>query len=129
MIKIYKPFEPSTIVGTKELKMTEIKISCGGGMGGSCWDVYTKDKFDLNEKFITINTNRQKNTTINTNFIVQTQPVRIFKVSVRNNGNTNLGKVGDITNRYYIIRGSEEVIMCDRYGDNNSLESIGMFIE
>jgi hypothetical protein len=120
MVKIGKPFTPSTITDKKEIKLTELTITCGGGMGGSRWEVYTKDKFDLNEKFIKIDTNRCKNNIINTNFIVQVKPVRIFKISVKNDGNRNMRqKVGTTEDYYYLIPDGEEVQFVEEYADND----------
>lgn len=119
MIKIGKPFTPSTIVKSKELKMTEIMISCGGGMGGSRWEVYTQDEFDLNERFITVDTNRNKSTVINTNFVVQVRPVRIFKVTIKNDGNHGVGQaVGTTEDYYYLIPEGEKVALTDEYTDD-----------
>ena len=114
MITVGKPFLPSTMLEHKEINMTEITISCGGGMGGSRWEVYTKDTFDLNDKFISISTNVNKHHNINTNNIIQTQAVKVLKISLRNDGNPNMKqKVGTVKNYYYLVPNNEEIKVLD----------------
>lgn len=120
MVKIGKPFTPSTILGCEEMQAKEIAISCGGGMGGSFWKVYSKDDFDLNSKFINISTNEDKEVAINTNNIVQVRKVKICKISIRNDGNSNCGKIGEIKDYYYILNANDAVNLLDVYNDNNS---------
>lgn len=113
-------FTPSTMIKSTEITATEITISCGGGMGGSLWEEYTTDEVDLTKQFITVNTNRNRNTSINTNFIVKTRPIKLVKVSLRNDGNGSMYQhsVGTIKDYYYAFD-EDDIVAIDpkNYGD------------
>jgi hypothetical protein len=120
MIKIGKPFTPSTIIKSKTIECRELTLSCPAGMGGRCWEVYTKNDINLNERFIKIDTNLDKNLIVNTNFIVQIKQVKILKITVRNDGNNNIDlPVGATRDYCFVIPLDEKVTLTESYGDDN----------
>lgn len=86
-IKIGLPFTPAKIISDKLLIGSEIVIS-GSGMSAPR-QAYTLDKFNLENKFICVDTNYSKDTCINTNHIIEVVPVKIIKLVVKNLGNQN----------------------------------------
>lgn len=105
MIKVYKPFTPSEYVDNNYYKVISIKMSCGGGMGGSSWYEYIKT--DTPQKIKEIYSAITKggiikvvdylgNTKyINTNYVVMTQEQSIYELTIENKGNTYYGIAGD----------------------------------
>ena len=78
--KIGLPDSIATVNSYEEVELTRIAFTHGGGMGGGYEKIYTTEKFNLEDKFITIPTNRNpRGETINTRYIVETEIVRAVK--------------------------------------------------
>lgn len=134
MIKVYKPFTPSEYVDSNYYKVISLKMSCGGGMGGSKW--YEHIKADTPQKMKEIYSaitnggmirvvDYLGNTKyINTNYIVMTLEQSIFELIVKS------GR-GAINKFAYLINANKTSEIKDKhcfefvgeYGENES--SIG----
>lgn len=111
--KIYKPFTPSTIL---EDEVKEVIINVIDTIDGNTY--YTRDEFNLEAKFIQVETNLNKKVNINTNHIIKTTQAKLIKVPVVNLGHTNYGANGDIINYYYLAHELAEIEIVQAFGDS-----------
>lgn len=85
------PFTPSHWVGTPEyIPVTRIRMTCGGGVGGSSWYEYVnRIMIDdvIDSKFIKVTDYTGNEITINTNYIVEMRNFTILKAVFMNSGN------------------------------------------
>ena len=86
--KIYNPFSP--VKKVKHVEVEGFRLLVKGDY--SEW-VYTKELPDLNQKFITLNTNQCQGHIINTNRIIEVEPIILVKVSYKNMGNPNFSNL------------------------------------
>lgn len=129
-IKLGKPFTPSTILGTKSVALKRITMTCGGGMGGSRWSIYVKerainlDKVSSND-FLELDTTDGK-MIINTKYIVDIQSVNCFQMKVRNDGNRSCygGVIGSVVDFNYILDDETSVVIAGDYPDDHNLTKI-----
>ena len=144
MIKVYQPFSPSEYIDSNYYKVISIKMSCGGGMGGSGW--YEHIKADTPQKMKEIysaitNGGMMRvvdylgNTKyINTNYIVMTQEQSIYELIIENTGHTSYGGTGAINRFAYLINEDKTneiktehcFEIMGKYGDNE--KSIGKLL-
>ena len=103
--KIYLPFIPSQTENFIKVNGYRILIK------PNYW-LYTKTLPELNQQFITMDTNVCNGHIINTNSIVEIEPVTLVKVHLKNLGNKNIKNfpINDIVPLYYWFRGTGVVL-------------------
>lgn len=119
---IGKPMTPGYWVGNSMeiIPVTQIHMTCGGGMGGSSWKEYIKridniyDFIQSSEDFIKVITYDGIEKVINKKYIVQfDNSYRIVKVKYNSqNSNYPLG----IYTCYYRIKNDNDVQLGDEFG-------------
>lgn len=78
IIEIGLPCTPSKYVKSFEKVGYRIKMSCGGGMGGSVWNEYFAENVPEGEhKLVSLEDYTGRNKTINTKYVVKSEPVII----------------------------------------------------
>lgn len=94
--KIYKTCSPSeTPVVTGVRNVLLITMSCGGGIGGSCWKELVLDedaKIPSNELRTFTDAISGKDITLNTSFVVKIEPKKMLKVYDDITAHRNYGK-------------------------------------
>jgi len=97
--KIYNPFNPVKKVNHLEVKGFRLLVM----KSQIAVELYSKELPDLNQKFITLNTNQCQGHIININNIIEVEPVTLVKVSYENIGNPHFSNlpVGEISDWYY----------------------------
>lgn len=76
VIEIGLPCTPSRLVKRTDLCAYKVKMSCGGGMGGSVWNEYLEDNIPEGEhRIIYVNDYAGRSKSINTMFAVKSEPV------------------------------------------------------
>lgn len=115
------PCSPCEFIGSEEKEVSRVKMSCGGGMGGSVWYEYGKfDNLDSNKlcEFTDAITGEKK--TLNTSFVVKIESGTIVKMSfdttAHANYNTKICKKQTHT-IYRYIKTSDDYEMKDKYVD------------
>jgi hypothetical protein len=110
--KCCSPSAPPVLLETKII--TVVKMSCGGGMGGSCWYEYGKplDPIEPNKiirfrQYITGNT-----VMLNTNFLVKAQEKKVAKIESDCTRNTNFHNKSRID--YWLMDCNAEFRLVDR---------------
>lgn len=113
MIKVYKPFTPSEYVSSNYYKVISIKMTCGGGMGGSVWyeHIVADTPQKMKEIYSAITNGGMMRVVdylgntkyINTNYIVMTKEQSIYELTIENKGNSSYGRVGGSYSFGYLI--------------------------
>ena len=116
MIKIYLPNTPSKFVGkAKIIKVKRVKMTCGGGIGGSCWDEYVTDfpetpKHDL----IKVTNYKGVKMTINTAYVVKVVDSQIVIITTDSKNPNYYG----VKSFYYETPCDDNIVLCSEYGDS-----------
>lgn len=100
--KIYLTKTPANIIDSKIENVLRIKMSCGGGIGGSKWYETVKPTDIIPNTLITVETIEGETKLINTNFIVEAvekQLVIVTEVHQNSNFKETMGKKID----YYYL--------------------------
>ena len=129
MIKMYLPNNPSKFIGkAKVIRVKRVKMTCGGGIGGSCWDEYVVDfpetpKHDL----IKVTDYKGKKMTINTVYVVKVVDSQIVVITTDSKNPNYYGT----KSFYYETSCDEDVVLCNEYGNSEKhgvkfLESINL---
>ena len=93
--KIYLTKTPAKVVNTKIETIVRIKMSCGGGMGGSKWYETIKPTDIIPNTLIQVETIEGETKLINTNFIVEAvekQLITITEIHQNHNFKETMGK-------------------------------------
>ena len=112
-IKIGLPCSPSHRIEYTELKVTEVLISYGGGMGGINKKYYGMDIINNNFKLIT-----GEIIYINPNYIVTKRDVTIIKQIINTTGHTNYqGKICNesILTQLFLLDYNEDYEIINEY--------------
>ena len=116
MIKFYLPNTPSYFVGDVDIKkVKKVKMTCGGGMGGSCWYEYIScDTMpeDLNYGLINVVNYKGEKITINTMYVVKITEREVASI-VTDSQNPHYSGIKKF---FYEIPCGEEVGLCNEYG-------------
>ena len=82
-MKIYRTCSPSSFTGKEEIhNMLKIRMSCGGGLGGSSWYEYIHDTNELEgETPVWVTNYRGEKVKLNPKFMVKITPISIVKVT------------------------------------------------
>jgi hypothetical protein len=82
-MKIYRTCNPSSFVSKEEIKdILKIKMTCGGGMGGSSWYEYVYDTKELDGEIPVWVTNYLgERIKLNPKFMVKVNKISIVKVT------------------------------------------------
>ena len=82
-MKIYKTCSPSSFVGKEEIhNMLKIRMSCGGGIGGSSWYEYIHDTDELEgETPVWVTNYHGERVKLNPKFMVKITPISLVKVT------------------------------------------------
>ena len=124
MIKIYLPNTPSYFVGEVDIRrVKKVKMTCGGGMGGSCWYEYILcDTMPENLSYGLINVvnYRGEKITLNTSYIVKIEGKQVANI-ITNSQNPTYGGVKRF---FYEIPCGETVELCNDYGKTEEQHGI-----
>jgi hypothetical protein len=78
IIEIGLPCTPSKFVKGVDMVGYRVKMSCGGGMGGSVWNEYFAENVPEGEHtLVSLEDYTGRNKTINTKYVVKSEPVII----------------------------------------------------
>lgn len=77
--RIYYPLTPCTWLGQKAEKITDIMMSCGGGMGGAQWHEYIKGHIDLKDGLNTYTRIDDTKVCLNSKWIVKAEFVYLIR--------------------------------------------------
>ncbi len=116
---IGKPLTPSTWIGEpKYYPITRIKITCGGGMGGSSWYEYVDriplDKFeDFTGKMLRVKTVDGNEKLINPNYVVEVDSEITMICATLNSQNPHFEK--GLYEYRFLYRDGIKVKLADRY--------------
>lgn len=133
--EIGAPCSPCNFIESKTTKVLKIKMSCGGGVGGSVWDEYgtTKDDFSKGG-FITLKsafTNEE--ITINTRFVVKAEEVQlvtmVWDTTPHANYNRSTCKKQTKTCYYCLPKNEKYRVIADYEGDRNKNIRIKEYVE
>ena len=116
MIKFYLPNTPSYFVGDVDIKkVKKVKMTCGGGMGGSCWYEYIScDTMpeDLNYGLINVVNYKGEKITINTMYVVKITEREVASI-VTDSQNPHYSGIKKF---FYEIPCGEDIELCNEYG-------------
>lgn len=113
-LKINKPKSPSAWVGEpKYLPITRLKMSCGGGIGGSSWYeyVYRLEKIPSNT-MLNIKRYDGKNFSVNTAYVVKAENFKLAIAELDISEWARLSKeiIGEATENYFWLIEDDEKI-------------------
>ena len=116
MIKMYLPNTPSKFIGkAKVIKTKKIKMTCGGGMGGSVWDEYITDlPENIEHGLIKVTNYKGEKMTLNTSYIVKIVDSQIVVITTDSQNPTYRGK----KSFYYETSCDDNVVQCNEYKRN-----------
>lgn len=124
MIKFYLPNTPSHFVGKVDIKkVKKVKMTCGGGMGGSCWYEYilcdTMPE-DLSYGLIDVVNYKGEKITINTMYIVKIVEREVANIITNSQNPYHSG----LKKFFYEIPCGETVELCNEYGKTEEQHGI-----
>ena len=117
--RIYLTKTPANIIDSKIENVLRIKMSCGGGIGGSKWYETVKPTDIIPNSLITVETIEGETKLINTNFIVEAvekQLVIVTEVHQNSNFKETMGKKIDY---YYLAPINVKIIINNKYFDKS----------
>ena len=117
MIKMYLPNTPSRFVGkARVIKVKKVKMTCGGGMGGSVWDEYVVDYPErVGQGLIEVTDYRGKQMSLNTRYIVKVTDSQIVVITTDSQNSNFYGK----KSFYYETPCDNNVVLCNEFGGND----------
>ena len=78
LIEIGLPCTPSKFINSSEKVGYRVKMSCGGGMGGSNWNEFFAEAVpEGSHQLVSLEDYKGRNKTINTKYVVKCEPVII----------------------------------------------------
>lgn len=113
-LKINKPKSPSVWVGEpKYLPITRLKMSCGGGMGGSCWYEYVcrLEKIPSNT-MLNVKRYDGKSLFINTTYVVNAENFKlaIAELDISEWARLSNEIIGEATEKYFSLIEDDEYV-------------------
>ena len=115
MIKMYLPNTPSHFVGdAKIFKVKKVKMTCGGGMGGSSWDEYIVDfPQNFGNGMLNVTNYKGEKMILNIRYIVKITDSQVVGITTNSQ---NLNYYGIKTNYYETP--IDDVDLYEEYGKN-----------
>lgn len=112
-LKIFLPMTPSSWVGSPEyIRITRMRMTCGGGMGGAQWTEYIRRVSDIKsneiQKFETFD---GRQVLINSSFMVKADNCTLVKVMI---DSKNPSYPVGIHTYYYLVEDGARVELCRR---------------
>ena len=124
MIKFYLPNTPSYFVGDVDIKkVKKVKMTCGGGMGGSCWYEYILcDTMPENLSYglIDVENYKGEKITINTMYVVKIMEREVASIVTNSQNPYHSG----IKKFFYEIPCGEKVELCNEYGETEKQHGV-----
>ena len=114
--KVYLTKNPAKMVDSEIRKVLRIKMSCGGGMGGSSWYETVNPNVELiPNSLVEIETIEGVTKIINTNFVVSAVEEQLIKVTEIHQ-NTNFKEtMGMELDYYYLAPLNVDVVIYNNY--------------
>ena len=114
MIKIYLPNTPSKFVGdAKIFKVKKVKMTCGGGVGGSSWYEYIVDFPELfGGGMLNVTNYKGEKMILNTRYIVKVSDSQVVGITTDSQNSHYSG----IKTNYYETPIDDNVVLHNDYG-------------
>lgn len=118
MIKIYLPNTPSHFVGgAKIYKVKKVKMTCGGGMGGSVWNEYIIDfPENIGTGHIDVTNYKGEKMLLNTRYIVKVTDSQVVGITTDSQNSHYFG----VKTNYYETPIDDDVVLHNDYGKTES---------
>ena len=114
--KIYLTKTPCEITNVDIQNVLRIKMSCGGGMGGSSWFETVNQNVELKpNSLITVETIDGETKTINTNFMVYSVEKKLVKVTEVHENSNFKETMGKPLDYYYLCPVDTDVEVYQKY--------------
>ena len=130
---IYAPCTPSNLVKREISECYKVKMTCGGGMGGSVWDEYLKNDILPGETKIVIMKNIFGQTLrINTAYAVKSERVRIVSEVWDTLPHANYSKIrfkSHVTKVWYAFELFREAVFIESPDCNRNIKPIKELVE
>ncbi len=130
---IYAPCTPSNLVKREISECYKVKMTCGGGMGGSVWDEYLKNDIPAGETKIVIMKNIFGQTLrINTAYAVKSERVRIVSEVWDTLPHANYSKIrfkSHVTKVWYAFELFREAVFIESPDCNRNIKPIKELVE
>ena len=114
MIKMYLPNTPSHFVGgAKIFKVKKIRMTCGGGMGGSSWYEYIVDfPHNFGNGMLNVTNYKGEKMLLNIRYIVKVSDSQIVGITT----DSQNSHYGGVKTNYYETPIDDNVELCEEYG-------------
>lgn len=113
--KIYQSVSPAEIIHSEKTKVLRIKMSCGGGMGGSSW-YETVEPVELTpNSLVEVHTIQGEDKLINTSFVVEATEKQLFKTTEIHQNHNFRETMGIPLDYYYLAPLNMDVSVINRY--------------
>lgn len=114
MIKIYLPNTPSHFVGdAKIFKVKKVKMTCGGGMGGSLWYEYIVDFPEhFGNGMLNVTNYKGEKMMLNIRYIVKVSDSQVVGITT----DSQNSHYGGIKTNYYETPIDDDIVLHNDYG-------------
>lgn len=130
---IYAPCTPANLVKREISECYKVKMTCGGGMGGSVWDEYLKLDLPLgNTGIVIMNNIFGEKLRINTAYAVKSERVRIVSEVWDTLQHANYSKErfkSHVTKRWYSLELFREAVFIESPDCNRNIKPIKELVE
>lgn len=121
MLKMYLPHTPSKFIGEAEpIEVKKIKMTCGGGIGGSVWDEYIQSYTfpeNLPDGLIKLTNFKGEEITLNTRYMVKITDSQIVGITVESKNHY----IGEGLKKYYYETPCDlNIVLCSEYNSRET---------
>ena len=123
-VVIGKPVSPSTILSAEEIKVEQIVLSYGGGMGGTTRTLYAVSRTKVEDNFYALTLIDGKELEVGISFVVSKEPKKIVKLHTDKTLHSNYHKIVCRKSEmleYILLEVDESFIISDDYRKGEKL--------